>query len=445
MSRGLGSTYGGAATGETIVTRYNKAPSTSISAGIWAYINGSGQSGFGTLIGNTDSAVTQNLILTMNTSATSVVLTTCFIGGGANQGHYSITVKTGVWQHIGFTINLSSTANVPAMYLNGIPQTVTVGTVPTLTFNSIAGNLTVGNANGTALQFDGMLAHAAWWDNVILPAAQMLTLGTGGNPILIRPDSLVAYLPLYGINSPESDLINGNTSSITGTRLGTSNPAVQDLARIRSLRRDSDPPNPTVTITATLAAFQQMNFAAITATEAITASLLAYQKSNFASLAVSELINATLAALQNSDYAQISAAELFATTITAYQQTNYAVLSAAELIAASLIAAQRSNFASLSTDEIVAIAIHAYQQNDNATLFADEVINTTIQALQKSDFAFISEQEIIQAVLAAFQAMDYGTILPPVIVGRARLSIIPTYNVAISAVAPTVTLTEQPL
>jgi hypothetical protein len=44
-----------------------------------------------------------------------------------------------------------------------------------------------------------------------------LLLSLGYSPLFVRPQSLVAYWPLIGRNSPELELIGGQGGTLTGT------------------------------------------------------------------------------------------------------------------------------------------------------------------------------------------------------------------------------------
>jgi hypothetical protein len=52
---------------------------------------------------------------------------------------------------------------------------------------------------------NGSLAEAVIWD-AALTDAEALMLGRGLSPLLVRPDNIQSYAPLYGIASPEPDI-----------------------------------------------------------------------------------------------------------------------------------------------------------------------------------------------------------------------------------------------
>ena len=64
--------------------------------------------------------------------------------------------------------------------------------------------------------FDGKIADAAIW-NATLDVDEIAALAKGISPLLIRPSLLMAYWPLIGKNSPETDRIANFDLSLTGT------------------------------------------------------------------------------------------------------------------------------------------------------------------------------------------------------------------------------------
>jgi len=76
-------------------------------------------------------------------------------------------------------------------------------------------------SSGGSLQFNGDVAEVAIW-NVALTEPELLALANGTNPKLIRPENLVFYAPLYGVDSPEPNLtIGGSTYNLTLTNTPT--------------------------------------------------------------------------------------------------------------------------------------------------------------------------------------------------------------------------------
>jgi len=80
-----------------------------------------------------------------------------------------------------------------------------------------------------ARQCDGKLAHVAMW-NIALVDDEAQALNRGVSPLLIRPNNLVMYFPLWGGHSPEIDIISGKTGTINGSiPVGNNNPPTAPL------------------------------------------------------------------------------------------------------------------------------------------------------------------------------------------------------------------------
>lgn len=101
-------------------------------------------------------------------------------------------------------------------YYNGLAATEeTTSRTPTLPDTvSIGGHLY--NTSTIARTWDGDVAEAAIY-NVGLTAAEVAMLAAGYSPLMVRPEALVAYWPLVGRNSPETDIVGKYDLTLTGT------------------------------------------------------------------------------------------------------------------------------------------------------------------------------------------------------------------------------------
>lgn len=111
------------------------------------------------------------------------------------------TLTNGAWSHIA---GVQASATSRTGYLNGVAGTTNTTTYTPGPFTST----TVGGLmlNGTRTSFSGGdIAECAIW-SVALDAGEISALAAGFSPLLIRPASLVFYVPLLG-NSPERELI----------------------------------------------------------------------------------------------------------------------------------------------------------------------------------------------------------------------------------------------
>lgn len=129
-------------------------------------------------------------------------------------------VTASVWTH-GLGVWASTTSR--QVYLDGVAGTENT-TSKTTTFDQFA----IGAGRRTAGNFsyhDGAVAEAAAW-SVALSQADAAQLAVGVSPLLVRPDKLLAYWPLYGRYDPEIDLIGGNNLALVNTPGIRDHPAI---------------------------------------------------------------------------------------------------------------------------------------------------------------------------------------------------------------------------
>jgi hypothetical protein len=137
-------------------------------------------------------------------------------GSVNSTGPYSLNT----WQHACAVFSSTSSRTI---YLNGgnSASDATTVTPGGLTSTDVG----CSNFSPQARFTTGMVAHAAVW-SVALTPAQVTSLASGWMPAKIAPTSLVAYWPLYGLASPETDLSGaGNSLTLTGTARGSTDPA----------------------------------------------------------------------------------------------------------------------------------------------------------------------------------------------------------------------------
>jgi hypothetical protein len=136
--------------------------------------------------------------------------------GGAEWGFPA--PGTGAWHHVLWTYDVTSISNVPVAYLDGATQTVTPVVSPTGTYTAQNDPWFVGNRGDGIRNWDGVLAWATIWDGVLLNIQEAQNLARGVMPYRVRPASVKMCLPLWGLASPEIDLITANgTATVTGT------------------------------------------------------------------------------------------------------------------------------------------------------------------------------------------------------------------------------------
>jgi hypothetical protein len=103
------------------------------------------------------------------------------------------------WNHYAMVFNGSQSGNSNRLagYINGAAQTLSFsGTIPA-TISSNAGNETfrLGRSVANAVWSTADFADVAWW-NASLNGAEISSLSKGFSADKIRPDNLLAYLPL---------------------------------------------------------------------------------------------------------------------------------------------------------------------------------------------------------------------------------------------------------
>ena len=94
----------------------------------------------------------------------------------------------------------------------GTENTTTVGTFDASDTYSIGAWEWVG---ATIRYMDGQIGEVGMW-NVALTAAEILVLAAGYSPLLVRPESLVSYVPLVN-NDPYQDHFDNAAFTVGGT------------------------------------------------------------------------------------------------------------------------------------------------------------------------------------------------------------------------------------
>ncbi len=121
----------------------------------------------------------------------------------------STDVTDGEWHHVVGTYD----GALVNLYIDGVEEDSTANTGA---LNSSTSSVILGTGSGgTEQPYNGDLGHAAIW-NVGLSASEAASLAASVSPLRIRRDSIVFYAPFNG-QSPEADVIGGNTGTVNGT------------------------------------------------------------------------------------------------------------------------------------------------------------------------------------------------------------------------------------
>ena len=195
MARGTGSTLGSGTTDKVVTALTTHA--TTRSYAIWTYRNGSGGGNLGRIVEKQTAGAGAERIYS-NTGGSVYTYGRNFSTSGAE---WNISIPSAsAWHHLVITYDSSSTSNDPVIYLDGTSVTVTEFSAPTGTIVDNSDAYVLGNrATDNLRVWDGSLAEFAVWD-AILDASEAAALGKGYSPALIRPQSLVEYVPLLRDN-----------------------------------------------------------------------------------------------------------------------------------------------------------------------------------------------------------------------------------------------------
>jgi hypothetical protein len=136
----------------------------------------------------------------------------CASGGGVDNADTSSGFSLNTWTH---ACGVAASATDRRVFINGGSKVSNLNSRTPSGVNrfSIGRN---GDLSANQRYFGGMLAEAGIW-NVALTDDEVVSLARGFSPLLIRPQSLVAYWPLLGNTSPEVDLrTNKYNLTVTG-------------------------------------------------------------------------------------------------------------------------------------------------------------------------------------------------------------------------------------
>lgn len=146
------------------------------------------------------------------------------IGHGGSAGNVyvspavaSVTAFTAGWHS---AIGTYATADKVRLYVDGTEAGTGTTGGNAISYDGTK-SLWFGVFDGTQLHYgtgasagDRSLAEVAIW-SVALDAAERAAYANGASPRLIRPTSLVAYWPLVGTQSPEPEIRNGVSATVT--------------------------------------------------------------------------------------------------------------------------------------------------------------------------------------------------------------------------------------
>lgn len=180
----------------------------------------------------TDYAVSQGRVWEWRDAGGSLMNMQLYNTGSANVCEVAVNWSTttgvwtcpppsaGSWHVVTVTYDGGSTSNNPAMYVDGVSQTVTRAIAPAGSLNAGTRSMTFGQRfGGSGNKYNGAAAEFGLW-NRILTAGELAGLAKWSVPNTC-PRGLISYYPLLGRYSPELDLAPGVASG-SGTVTSTS-------------------------------------------------------------------------------------------------------------------------------------------------------------------------------------------------------------------------------
>lgn len=219
MARGFGTVRGVGATDKVVTTLTSHGTQRSYAA--WIYRNGNGGGGFGHIFDKLSSGTGQVEKMFYDAAAGFYQFRRAW-SSAANVVWSFTAPATGALRHIGFSYDASSTANDAVGYLDGVSQAITeFNGPPSGSVVSNADPYHLGNRGAGDRNWDGDLAEWAAWDT-ILTSPEWAALAKGVSPLLIRPASLVEYVPMLRDNVS----LKRSAPTITGTAIQAHPPVI---------------------------------------------------------------------------------------------------------------------------------------------------------------------------------------------------------------------------
>lgn len=207
----------------TIGTRLNGAASASMHAWVWHTTDDAGDSA------NNGACMR----MAINGATTGIFMNLDSGGGGTNRKHQvggratgadalsskemTTNLNLGQWNSLGGVWNYG--ANTLAPWMNGVTENGGAASFGAGTYtNGTPTDLDrISNSNGGTVQaVDGKICECAIW-KVALTNGEMIALSKGFSALLIRPQSLIFYAPLWGRATNEPDLVRTTTITKVNT------------------------------------------------------------------------------------------------------------------------------------------------------------------------------------------------------------------------------------
>jgi hypothetical protein len=210
----------------------------------WVYLDSIPNSDFRYFSKAINTSANNHTIMLSNNDASVVELRVRLKVAGTVTTHIgdTQTESTGEWIHAGFT--WSSADDTIRTYFNGGVDASTT-TTSTGTIASNAQRFIIGanpNSSNETRWMDGRIAEVCAW-SAALNANEFSALASGVVPNRVRPQSIIAYWPIWGVHSPEPELTgNGPNATLDGAPAFGNHPPIVRTRKTFHLIEESVPP-----------------------------------------------------------------------------------------------------------------------------------------------------------------------------------------------------------
>lgn len=187
------------------------------------------------IVNMNNSTVGLNIILTGTALSTTIRMGARSVStdAAALTVDSTTTLSTGVEYSIGGVVNIGGDSM--RIYVDGAEEASSAAVFGAATYTHGTSNSSRNDAIGcatvttapisTARQTNGLVSEVAFWRADITTAC-FVSLSKRFSAPLIRPASLIFYMPLIGRNSPERCIKSGASGTITGTVAAGAHPRI---------------------------------------------------------------------------------------------------------------------------------------------------------------------------------------------------------------------------
>ena len=186
-------------TGGTNNASFTSADAAQTTVAAWVYADGNGGSSYPRILVAPGCYLNFRFDGSANNNALDFATTTT-TNGATVDGEWVAppnSIGTGAWYHVAVSYDKSSTANVPALYVNGVRMGLTTFTSPSIVPPSSAGTTYIGNRLDLTRGWDGLIDDLRIYNRLLsdsevqslaeTPPNLAPTVGAGANQTVIWP------------------------------------------------------------------------------------------------------------------------------------------------------------------------------------------------------------------------------------------------------------------